>query len=125
MKINEQTLKQFSKNDLIKCLIRVSMHYTCDYFVSHEMDKIVQENEKAKLSPLESASEEAETNLRYFEKSMCRKYGRNTFKGTIPCLNLDERVEYIKLVETHTQCLDKEMKEMDEQEKRWRNRKEN
>lgn len=116
MKINEKTLDQFTKQDLIKVIIRLSKLNNGEYLVQHELTNIIRENERAKLSPLEIATKDAEKELKDFEKQMCEKYGCKTIGECLCKLNLDEKYKYLIHVNKHIDCLDNEMKEMDRQD---------
>lgn len=119
MKITKEYLSKFSKEDLIKGVLRISNRYNGEYFVSCIFDSIMQENNKAKMKPLERDTIEAEGELKCFENSMCEKYGVSNFKDCLKngVLNLEERIKYINLVKKHIDCLDNEMAEMDRQDK--------
>lgn len=116
MKINEKTLDQFTKQDLIKVIIRLSRLNNGEYLVQHELTNIIRENERAKLSPLEIATKDAEKELKDFEKQMCEKYCCKTIRECLCKLNIDEKHKYLIHVNKHIECLDNEMKEMDRQD---------
>ena len=120
MKITKEYLSKFSKEDLIKGILRISNRYNGEYFVGNIFNSITEENNKEKMKPLERDTREAKEDLECFEMSMCSKYGLSNIKDCLKngVLNLEERMKYINLVNKHIECLDKEMAEMDRQEKK-------
>lgn len=118
--ITEEYLSKFSKEDLIKGILTICKGYNGEYFVERVFNEITIEKNKAKMRPLERDTREAKEDLECFENSMLSKYGLSNFKDCLKngVLNLEERMKYISLVNKHIECLDKEMAEMDRQDKK-------